>query len=231
MPHSHGTRVKARSILTKSNVVRGVSYLLYDYKVGDKVVVDVDPREHNTTPHRRFHGKIGVIEEVGRRTLKVSVMIGNKKKILQTRFNHIKLLAGPGGVTVSNNSNNNNNTTGRRRRCYKQMTEIIKKEIVTLPQVKEILESVKLDDMDQIQRWTADYVKKFSKVESQRAQTMIHQLIEQCDLTEEEAVEIVNIMPTSLEELRAFTFGWKKLILTDTLGKMLNILKAEDTQS
>jgi hypothetical protein len=39
-------------------------------------------------------------------------------------------------------------------------------------------------------------------------------------------------MPTSFEELRAFTFGWKKLILTDTLGKMLNILKTEkDTQS
>jgi large subunit ribosomal protein L21e len=94
MPHSHGTRVKSRSVLTKGNVVRGVSYLLYDYKVGDKVVVHIDPREHNTTPHRRFHGKIGVIEEVGRRTLKVSVMIGHKKKILQTRFNHIKLLAG-----------------------------------------------------------------------------------------------------------------------------------------
>jgi DNA-directed RNA polymerase subunit F len=60
---------------------------------------------------------------------------------------------------------------------------------------------------------------------------MTRRLIEQCDLTEEEAVEIVNIMPTSLEELRAFTFGWKKLILTDTLVKMLNILKAEDTQS
>jgi large subunit ribosomal protein L21e len=92
MPGSHGTRRKARSILTKRNVVRGISYLLYDYKIGDKVVVDVDPREHNTAPHRRFHGKIGVVEEVGRRTLKVSVMIGNKKKILQTRFNHIKLL-------------------------------------------------------------------------------------------------------------------------------------------
>ena len=101
MPHSHGSRVKARSILTKSNVVRGVSYLLYDYKVGDKVVVDVDPREHSTTPNRRFHGKIGVIEEVGRRTLKVSVMIGDKKKILQTRFNHIKLLAGPHGTSSS----------------------------------------------------------------------------------------------------------------------------------
>jgi len=110
------------------------------------------------------------------------------------------------------------------------MTEIIKKEIVTLPHVKEILESVKLDDMDQIQRWTADYVSKFAKVESKKAQRMTRQLVEQCDLTEEEAVEIVNIMPTSFEELRAFTFGWKKLILTETLTKMLNILKT-DTQS
>ena len=32
------------------------------------------------------------------------------------------------------------------------MTDIVKKEIITLPQVKEILESVKTDDMDQIQR-------------------------------------------------------------------------------
>lgn len=110
------------------------------------------------------------------------------------------------------------------------MTEIIKKEIVTLSHVKEILESVKPDDMDQIQRWTADYVTKFAKVESKKAQRMARQLVEQCDLTEEEAVEIVNIMPTSFEELRAFTFGWKKLILTETLTKMLNILKT-DTQS
>jgi DNA-directed RNA polymerase subunit F len=110
------------------------------------------------------------------------------------------------------------------------MTEIIKKEIVTLPHVREILESVKPDDMDQIQRWTADYVSKFAKVESKKAQKMTRQLVEQCNLTEEEAVEIVNIMPTSFEELRAFTFGWKKLILTETLTKMLNILKT-DTQS
>jgi len=110
------------------------------------------------------------------------------------------------------------------------MTEIIKKEIVTLPHVKEILESVKPDDMDQIQRWTADYVTKFAKVDSKKAQKMVRQLVEQCDLTEEEAVEVVNIMPVSQEELRAFTFGWKKLILTETLEKMLNILK-EGTQS
>src|ERR687887_2141552 len=94
MPQSHGIRRKSRSILTKDNVVRGISYLLHDYKVGDKVIVDVDPREHDTTPHRRFHGRIGVVEGVGRRTLRVAVMFGDKKKTLHTRFNHIKPLAG-----------------------------------------------------------------------------------------------------------------------------------------
>ena len=105
------------------------------------------------------------------------------------------------------------------------MTDIIKKEVITLPEVKEILERVKPDDMDQIQRWTFDYVGKFAKTNSKMAQKMVKQLIQQCELKEEEAAEVVNIMPTSLEELRAFTFGWKKLILTDNLEKILNILK------
>lgn len=90
MPRSHGTRRKARSILTKDNVVRGISYLLHDYKVGEKVIIDIDPREHDTTPHRRFHGRIGVVKEVRKRTLKVAVMFGDKEKTLQTRLNHIK---------------------------------------------------------------------------------------------------------------------------------------------
>jgi large subunit ribosomal protein L21e len=92
MTQSHGFRKKTRSIMTKDNVVRGLSYLLVDYKVGDKVIVDIDPTEHNTTPHRRFQGKIGIVKEVGRRSLKIVVQISDKKqKILQTRLNHIKL--------------------------------------------------------------------------------------------------------------------------------------------
>ena len=92
MPSSHGTRRKSRSILTKDKVTRGISYLLIDYKVGDKVIVDVDPKEHNTIPHRRFQGKVGIIKEVGRRTIKLSVIIGEKQKLLNTKLNHIKPL-------------------------------------------------------------------------------------------------------------------------------------------
>ena len=105
------------------------------------------------------------------------------------------------------------------------MTDIAKKEVVTLPQVKKILEEVKPDEMDQIQRWTYDYVSKFAKTDSEAAEKMLKRLIEECELKPEEAVEIVNVMPTSIEELRAFTYGWKKLILTEILEKMLDILK------
>lgn len=92
MPKSHGSKRKSRSILTKSNILRGISYLLINYKIGDKVIVSIDPSEHNTMPHRRYQGKIGIIKEVGKRIIKLSVTIGNKEKTLQTKRNHIKPL-------------------------------------------------------------------------------------------------------------------------------------------
>ena len=97
--------------------------------------------------------------------------------------------------------------------------------MITLPDVKEILETKKVDEMDQIQRWTYDYVGKFAKTNSKIGKKMVDELVNQCELKEEEAVEIVNVLPTSLEELRAFSFGWKKLVLTENLEKMLSILK------
>lgn len=108
------------------------------------------------------------------------------------------------------------------------MTDITKKELITLPEVRKILEQVKQDDMDQIQRWTYDYVAKFAKTSAEAAREMVKSLTEQCELKEDEAVEVVNVLPSSLEELRAFTFGWKKLILTETLQKMLTIIKSRN---
>jgi len=81
------------------------------------------------------------------------------------------------------------------------------------------------ESLDQIQRWTYDYVSKFSNLDPKIAKKMKQDLIKECNLTEEEAVEILNIMPESLPELRSFTFGWKKLILSETLEKTLKIIK------
>ena len=105
------------------------------------------------------------------------------------------------------------------------MEEVKRKQAVSVPEVKEILEKEDPETMDQIQRWTYDYVSKFSKIDAKAAKKMKQELVKECDITEEEAVEIVNIRPTTLAELRSFTFGWKKLILAETLEKMLKIIK------
>ena len=104
------------------------------------------------------------------------------------------------------------------------MEEVVKKRMLSLSEVKEILSKRDIESMDQIQRWTYDYVSKFAKIEAKAAKKMKQELISQCGLTEEEAAEIVNVLPKSLPELRSFTFGWKKLILSETLEKILKII-------
>jgi large subunit ribosomal protein L21e len=101
MPSSHGARRKSRSVMSRGNTLRGLSYLLFNYHAGDKVVVDIDSREHTTTPHRRFQGRMGVVKNVGKRIVKISVMLGGKQKILQVKPNHIK----PLGPTKSEKDN------------------------------------------------------------------------------------------------------------------------------
>jgi large subunit ribosomal protein L21e len=90
MPKSHGIRRKSRHIMTKGNMSKGLSHLLINYSIGDKVVVIIDPREHKTTPHRRFQGRVGYIKNIGRRVVKVGILVGDKQKFLQTKFNHIR---------------------------------------------------------------------------------------------------------------------------------------------
>jgi len=104
------------------------------------------------------------------------------------------------------------------------MEEVVKKRMISLPEVREILSESNPESLDQIQRWTLDYVSKFAKIGPKAAKKMKQELTSQCGLTEEEAVEIINILPKSLPELRSFTFGWKKLILSETLEKILKII-------
>ncbi len=86
---SHGFRHKSRSIMTKK-APRGVSFLLRRYVENERALVIIDPRQHKGLPHRRYHGKVGIIKQVGRRTLTLDIKLGNKSKTLITRFDHVK---------------------------------------------------------------------------------------------------------------------------------------------
>ena len=86
---SHGFRHKTRSVMTKK-APRGVSFLLREYHEGDRALVIIDSRQHKGLPHRRYHGKVGTVTNVGRRAVTLDVKLGNKTKTLITRLDHIK---------------------------------------------------------------------------------------------------------------------------------------------
>ncbi len=95
---------------------------------------------------------------------------------------------------------------------------------LTLPQVKEVLESIGEENLDQFQRRTFDYVSKFSKLDSATAKTLLETLVKEYELDEDEAVQIINCMPETVEELRVFLAGGRKIIETQKLATIVNLL-------
>jgi len=105
------------------------------------------------------------------------------------------------------------------------MSEKTEKKLLTIPEANQILSKIDMEKADQIQKRTLDFTTKFAKVPADSAKKLRKELETECGLSEEEAVELVNIMPKSVEELRTFTSGWRKLLSTETLEKILKILR------
>ncbi|ACB40492.1 50S ribosomal protein L21e [Pyrobaculum neutrophilum] len=89
---THGYRYKSRKLLRKKPRERGMSglsRLLYEYKPGDKVVIDIDPTYITTAPHRRYQGKVGVVVGTRGRAYVIETYLGDKKKIVITTADHL----------------------------------------------------------------------------------------------------------------------------------------------
>jgi len=95
---------------------------------------------------------------------------------------------------------------------------------LTIPEAKKLLESIGEDKLDQFQRRSLDYASKFSKVEPEKAEELVKILNEKYGLEVEEAIPIVNIMPESIEEIRVFFAGGRKIVETSKLQEILNLL-------
>jgi DNA-directed RNA polymerase subunit F len=96
---------------------------------------------------------------------------------------------------------------------------------LTLPQVKKTLESIGEEKLDQFQRRTLDYVSKFSKVDNEGATKLVQKLVADFEIEEDEAVQIVNCMPKTIEELRVFLAGGRKIIEASKLEAMVALLE------
>jgi DNA-directed RNA polymerase subunit F len=95
---------------------------------------------------------------------------------------------------------------------------------LTLPQVKKVLASVGEEHLDQFQRRTLDYVSKFAKVDAEDAEKLLETLVKEYGLAEDEAVQIVNCMPESVDELRIFLAGGRKIIENSKLQAIVALL-------
>jgi DNA-directed RNA polymerase subunit F len=100
---------------------------------------------------------------------------------------------------------------------------------LTLPQVKKLLDTIGEENLDQFQRRTLDYVSKFSKVDPVKAEELVAMLVKDYELDEVEAVQIINCMPETVDELRVFLAGGRKIIETSKLEKIVSILNESRT--
>jgi len=102
--------------------------------------------------------------------------------------------------------------------------KLLKAKPITVPQVAAILRALGEENLDQFQRRTLDYASKFSKLSPEAAEKLLDELMKEAGLDEETAVQIVNCMPKSIEELRVFLAGGRRIVETSKLEMILSLL-------
>ncbi|MHA1969383.1 MAG: 50S ribosomal protein L21e [Candidatus Hodarchaeales archaeon] len=90
---SKGTNFRTRRIFSKHPRKRGLpslSSMLATYEVNSRVNIVIEPSVQKGRPHRRFHGKTGLVLEKRGKSYLVEVKDGNSVKQIITRPEHLK---------------------------------------------------------------------------------------------------------------------------------------------
>jgi large subunit ribosomal protein L21e len=97
MRGSKGYYSGTRSLLRKPTREKGkpkISKLLHVYEAGNQVIIKMDSSTQKSMPHKRFHGKIGLIVEKRGRGYVVSVPQGEATKTIIVRSEHLEPYTG-----------------------------------------------------------------------------------------------------------------------------------------
>jgi large subunit ribosomal protein L21e len=93
MRKSKGYRAGTRRLLKKEPRERGklrLSKLLYEYQPGNRVIIKIDPSVQKGMPHRRYHGRVGVVINKRGQSYVVSVTQGEAAKEIIVRPEHLE---------------------------------------------------------------------------------------------------------------------------------------------
>lgn len=107
--------------------------------------------------------------------------------------------------------------------------KILSSTPVSIPEVKDLL-SNKKQELTPLQMRVYNYAATFSKISPEAAKKLINELIGQHGLQRDEACQIVNVCPTTIEELRTILSGYKRLVSTilfsdEKLNEILQLIK------
>lgn len=88
---SHGPKRRTREKFRKIGHI-AVNRFLKKFKVGERVVIDIDSVSQKGVPFRRFQGLSGKIVEKRGRAYIVEIKDGGKTKYIPTKPEHLKTI-------------------------------------------------------------------------------------------------------------------------------------------
>ncbi len=92
---SHGPRARSGMKLMKSVREKGmppITHFLRSFDEGEKVVIDIDPSQHNGMPHHRFQGLVGTVLGMQGDSYVIDLKVGSVHKKIIASPVHIKKL-------------------------------------------------------------------------------------------------------------------------------------------
>jgi len=104
--------------------------------------------------------------------------------------------------------------------------KIKEKKPISIPELFSEMKTLNEDqDLLPIQSRTLQYLKKFSKIEREKAAKIKEKLLKIEEIDEEKAVQIINIIPRTPEEIKEIFH--EKVIIGELAEKILSILREE----
>ncbi len=103
--------------------------------------------------------------------------------------------------------------------------KLIEEKLITNPEAKSILEDVKEEQLGEFQRRTLEYTRKFSKLPPKEASKLTEELHAKLQLERNDAIQIVNCLPSTVEELRALLTVKGRFVSTEQLSGILEIMR------
>ena len=83
-----GTRKKLRQKLVRPSMTK----FLKEFKIGQRVVIALEPSSQKGMPFPRFKGRMGNVIEKRGRSYVVEILDGNKRKKIISKPEHIKAI-------------------------------------------------------------------------------------------------------------------------------------------